>query len=406
VRRTREPNTPTPVNPGRLSLSGEGLAWLGAALLLGAGGWLKSINLVLILAYMMATLLCLNGLLARLQVRRVEVAHSPAPPVHAGEEATVRVKVTNTGRRPATVSIADRVGETESNWLIYRLVAGASAPCAARLVFPTRGRFPSGIRVSSGFPLGLVQYERVVTSGADFVVLPALGVAEANGMRQWILRQAGGEGRVRRVLRRLTTDQADVRGLRPYRPGDPIREIHWRSSARRGELMVREYDAAPSPDLVLVVEPWLPAHPTDTHLANLEAALSLAATIAQTWGREYGTRVTVAVAGDSTSVRTAAASDSGVRDALTPLAGVEGATGFDAFAPAVFDRSLLRAGRVVVSSRPRTPYAAALTRSTGRPFIAMSPADRLPWYEPPPSEVMRKGAVVCEDVEVVQRSHS
>ena len=95
---------------------------------------------------------------------------------------------------------------------------------------------------------------------------------------------------MRKVLRRVTTDQADVRGVRPYRPGDPIRGIHWRSSARRGELMVREYDAAPSPELVLVVEPWLPDNPTAGTRANLEAALSLAVTIARTWSRASNTR--------------------------------------------------------------------------------------------------------------------
>ena len=111
-------------------------------------------------------------------------------------------------------------------------------------------------------------------------MLPAVGEVDAIALRHWLLRQAGGDGRARKVLRRVTTDQADVRGVRPYRPGDPIRGIHWRSSARRGELMVREYDAAPSPELVLVLEPWLPKEPAATERANLEAALSLAATVA------------------------------------------------------------------------------------------------------------------------------
>ena len=48
--------------------------------------------------------------------------------------------------------------------------------------------------------------------------------------------------------------------------------FHWRTTARRGELMVREYDTAPSPELVLVVEPWLPTNPTATDRERLEAA--------------------------------------------------------------------------------------------------------------------------------------
>jgi hypothetical protein len=148
--------------------------------------------------------------------------------------------------------------------------------------------------------------------------------------------------------------------------------------------MVREYDAAPAPDLVLVVEPWLPARPLPAHREFLEAALSLAATVAETWGREGGGRVTVAVAGDPDSVRTAAATESGIREALVALADVAGADGFVPLGPAAFGRPLARAARVVVSSRPNTPYAAALARAAGRPFVAMSPADRFGWYSPPP----------------------
>ena len=56
-------------------------------------GWLKSINLVLILAYLMATLLFLNGLLARIQVRRVTVVRGASLPVMPGN-CSVRVTAT------------------------------------------------------------------------------------------------------------------------------------------------------------------------------------------------------------------------------------------------------------------------------------------------------------------------
>src|SRR5439155_15517711 len=118
--------------------------------------------------------------------------------------------------------------------------------------------------------------------GVGLVVLPAAGTAEAEGLRRWVLRQAGGEGRAHKTLRRATSDPADVRGVRPYRPGDSMRWVHWRSSARRRQLLVREYDAAPSPDLVIVVEPWASGREDPGESARLEAALSLAVTVALT----------------------------------------------------------------------------------------------------------------------------
>ncbi|QJW99334.1 DUF58 domain-containing protein [Frigoriglobus tundricola] len=170
--------------------------------------------------------------------------------------------------------------------------------------------------------------------------------------------------------------------MRPYRPGDAIRDIHWRTTAR-GEPMVREYDTAPSPELVLVVEAWLPAAPDATDRARLEAALSLAATIAVTWrGRAFDSAVTVVVPG-SDAVAATAASEEDLRAALAPLASVRGTDAVEAPAARTFTRHLARGARLVVSSRAHTPFAAALGHSTGKPFIAVCPDDRPPWYLPP-----------------------
>jgi uncharacterized protein (DUF58 family) len=378
VKRTDQAGT-----AGRLVLTSEGLAWLGAALVLGLVGWFKSINLVLVLAYMMAVLLCVNGWLARLSARRVSAVPADHPPVFAGETVTTRVTAMNSGSRSATVSVEERHSEELIAWFLPRLAAGATAPCAGSRVFRSRGRFSAGLWISSGFPLGLLRYDRKMQETVSVVVLPAVGWVDAHALRHWLLHQAGGDGRARKVLRRVTTDQADVRGVRPYRPGDPIRGIHWRSSARRGELMVREYDAAPNPELVLVVEPWLPDQPTESDRANLEAALSLAATAAIAWSHEFDGRVTIAVAGDPDSVRTAGSTDVALREALTPLAQTEGRERFGPLGPSSFDRSLQRAARLVVSSRRNSPYAAALSRSTGRPFLSVSPSNSPVWYRRP-----------------------
>jgi uncharacterized protein (DUF58 family) len=402
VRTTTPPDEAAPAGRpnGRLRLTPEGVVWLGVALLLGAVGWWKSLNLVLLVAYLMATLLFLNGLLAWAQVRRVTAGRGLVLPVFAGEDAVSRVTVRNSGTWPATVGVVDRAGEAVGSWLLYRVPAGGEVVCSARWSFTCRGRYRGPpLLVWSGFPFGFARYELLADAGADVVVLPAVGTADPDGLRRWVDRQAGGGGRSRKVLRRVTADQADVRGVRPYRPGDSIRWIHWRSSARRGELMVREYDAAPTPELVLVVEPWLPSAPADADRANLEAALSLAATVVVTWSRAFGTRVTVAVAGSpdrpdreadsGPAVRTGAATEALARDALVSLADAVGGPEFAPLGPAAFGRPLGQAARLLVSSRPRSPLAAALARTTGRPFIPLDTASWLPWYTPPVGAAQR-----------------
>jgi uncharacterized protein (DUF58 family) len=368
----------------RLVLTGEGLAWLAGVMLLGAIGWWKNTNLVLLLVYMMAALLVINGVLAWANVRRVGVSCKPVPPAYGGESARLTITVSNTSTRTATVVLEDQTGVASTSWLVHQLQGGASIDCSAERQFQRRGRFPCRVLVSSGFPLGLLRQTRSIATGTDLIVLPAAGYADADRMRQWFLRQAGGDSRARKVLRRVTAEHSEVRGVRPYRNGDAIRSIHWRSSARRGELMVREYDAAPNPDLVIIVEPWLPKIQTAEQRDNLEATLSLAVTIARTWSQIYGSRITIGVAGDPDSIVTTTAADLSVRQALIPLASVEGAPTFEVLRPEHFERTLQRTARVVVSSRTNSPYAAALSQSTGQPFLALSPVDQPMWYQPPP----------------------
>jgi uncharacterized protein (DUF58 family) len=365
---------------GRLRFTSEGLAWFATTLVLGALGWLKSLNLLLLLAYMMAALLVINGVLARWQARRVRTNRVPLPPVFAGETVRAGVVAKNDGSRPAMISILDGFAQ----WNVASLAAGDAAELMDLRSYPSRGRFTTpAIQVASAFPFGFLKYEYARGTDDEILVLPALGKVDADGLRRWVLKRAGTEGRSRKVLRRVTTDLADIRGVRPYRSGDSIRAIHWRTSARRRELMVREYDAAPSPDLLVVVEPWLPEEPTDLDRAKLEAALSLAATMIHSWAKSIETRTMLVLAGASPTKGSASPGDSGVREVLIPLAGAMGTTESAEIAPSSFGRSTAKSARVVVSSRSGSPLAARLGHLLGKPFLAMDASQRLPWYQPP-----------------------
>jgi uncharacterized protein (DUF58 family) len=59
-------------------------------------------------------------------------------------------------------------------------------------------------------------------------------------------------------------------GVREYRPGDPLRRIHWKSSARLGELVVREYE----PPGVQTVGIFCDPHPANRGVADQVARLA------------------------------------------------------------------------------------------------------------------------------------
>src|SRR5258708_29701298 len=100
--------TALPTAPrGRLRLTSEGLAWFAAAAVLGALGWIKSLNLLLLLAYVMLALLVVNGILARAQALRVRAKRLPHPPVFAGEDVRTTIVLQNTSTKPATLTVQD-----------------------------------------------------------------------------------------------------------------------------------------------------------------------------------------------------------------------------------------------------------------------------------------------------------
>jgi uncharacterized protein (DUF58 family) len=74
-------------------------------------------------------------------------------------------------------------------------------------------------------------------------------------------------------------------GLREYRDGDDRRDIHWRSTARTGRMLVREYEEEAQRRATIVCDNALPRVPTDEQAHALEQAISLAASLATTYLR-------------------------------------------------------------------------------------------------------------------------
>jgi uncharacterized protein (DUF58 family) len=83
---------------------------------------------------------------------------------------------------------------------------------------------------------------------APILVAPRPGVAQAVLQSIPDERVSGGSP----LLTRGTGDT--VRAVRPYAPGDPARLVHWPTSARRGEIVVREHEPPPALGIALVVD--------------------------------------------------------------------------------------------------------------------------------------------------------
>jgi uncharacterized protein (DUF58 family) len=278
----------------------EGRLWLVAtALLLGVGLY-KSINLLALLGCLLLWAWVLNALLAGRGLRRLRGQRWIARPLFAGTPATVTVELTNSGRRalPA-LRLADRGAGHRLDWFVPSLAGGHTLRFSGTVTPAARGRYAwDGLQAVHGYPFGLVQRRGTLVPPAEVIVWPRLGRLLRGRFRQHLPPVGVARDRVRREARRHAAAHTEFHGLRAFRIGDSPRWIHWRTSARCGELMVREFEDVPTDDLIVVIDPARAARtPPGEVCPSLEAIVSLAATICWEWCRQRGDRLVLIVAG-------------------------------------------------------------------------------------------------------------
>jgi uncharacterized protein (DUF58 family) len=119
---------------------------------------------------------------------------------------------------------------------------------------------------------------------SDVLVYPRIGRLTP----QWKRRSQGATELVARPQARAGVFHDEFHRLREFRTGDNPRDIHWRTSARRGELILREYQQNRDFNLAVVLDLWRPS-PTaasDDRIDLYEGTLSFALTLLIEHGRE------------------------------------------------------------------------------------------------------------------------
>src|SRR6202042_142813 len=101
------------------------------------------------------------------------------------------------------------------------------------------------LRAWSAYPFGLVQRTAIIgAEDEELIVLPRLGQVHRGKLRRFLTHTAPLDGGFSNQQRAQPLTLNEFHSLRPFRRGDSPRWIHWRTSARRGELMVREFEKA------------------------------------------------------------------------------------------------------------------------------------------------------------------
>jgi uncharacterized protein (DUF58 family) len=192
---------------------------------------------------------------------KLSVVRSFSPHViAAGNTASVTLAVRNVSPRRSlrarwTDTLPWRPGATEEGDLPAlqvrgpRFAARNSVTLGYELTPPRRGIFPIGpMSIEVGDALGLAA-SSISTGEAQAVTV----TPEVIPLAETGLTMPAGDGEARLVQRRATGDDDDSM-TREYRTGDAMRRVHWRASARHGDLMVRQEEQRSFPEARIIVD--------------------------------------------------------------------------------------------------------------------------------------------------------
>ena len=200
----------------------------------------------------------------------------------AGETVSISYTLGNGSRLPKFyLLVRDKmprgVAASAPPPLVLSLWPGEDGETRGLLEARRRGVFPIGpAQVYSTDPLGLQTFSQKLPVVSEMVVYPAL-----IPIRDSWLRGAASQG-WRGQASALTRGAGDdFYGVREYQPGDELRRVHWRTTARTGTLVVTEYAQGVTLDVTLALDLCRDSY-TGTgegESGALEQAVSLAATL-------------------------------------------------------------------------------------------------------------------------------
>src|SRR3984885_11716826 len=205
--------------------------------------------------------------------RRIDPLRTPA-----AHPATVAVRLENVARLRTGVLLAEDTAPyalgTRPRFVLDEIEPGGHREFSYTLRSETRGRFTIGpLRVRVADMFGLVEINRSFSTTSMLVVTPKIVALPRAGVpTTWLGEGDGG-------MRTISATGEDDAAPRAYQDGDGLRRVHWRSTARYGQLMVRREEHQWRNSASVFLDTRRSAHSGSGISATFEFAVSAAASI-------------------------------------------------------------------------------------------------------------------------------
>lgn len=202
-------------------------------------GWLYAISGV------MLALLAVGVTQPGRSLRSLQITRRTNDPISVGDTLTLELEVYNPRPRPQLLlqvqDLRPRGLGGTSTEAIERIPAKGTYPWRQFQIAQQRGVYHwQGVVLRTAAPLGLFWSQRQEQVRASVVVYPTVLPLSRCPLVDELGREASAT--VQSLIQAQGASEGVTRTLRPYRWGDSTRLIHWRTSARYGELRVRELE--------------------------------------------------------------------------------------------------------------------------------------------------------------------
>ena len=260
-------------------LTREGRAFLFVTIGVGLAAVNTANNLLYQVLGLLLSLLLVSGVLSDLALWKLRIERKLPTRLFAGRRSSIDVSIENEKRWLSSVSIEvlDEVdGASAEAARFVRIPAGEQGLSSYRFESARRGLVELGVmRVLTRYPFGLIEKGYTIFLPDELVVYPKLLEHVATPPLQPMQGDAA-------PIHQTGRGSEFAGSVRFYREGDEARDIHWKRTASRGELVVREHEQDSSALVTLSVNNLLPAglgDETDWH-ERFETSISEVATLA------------------------------------------------------------------------------------------------------------------------------
>lgn len=410
----------------------EGLLWFLFSAVVMVQGLSRGFNLVTFIAAFLLSMWLINMIVALFSGKRLKQLQCKRRlhgVVHAGAPAWASLEVHNSGLTTVSgVRCQEQTPGNQQTIGLSLLRPLKTQEIKYQLVPAVRGYYRwAPLRVSTAYPYGLAR--RTVTLPAherESIVLPMLGELNHQRFQQWLRHSRRASSWQTRQRAKRSVAPADFYGIRNYRAGDSARWIHWRTTARVGAPMVREFEEPLQDLMTVVLEAWLPedeatirsawkrlhtqyltelrkeysttGKPNALETANdleelrgkertvtmpldlVEQSISLTSSLCFTWTRRLGSNITLCVIDGNKDLPVLLESGPNLRQ-LTPLmerlALTKACTqpSIDAVAQGL-KKFGSRSGTILLISTRNSPLASNLSQALNRPVQLLDVTDQ------------------------------